>query len=589
MEFLSPLLKDERVRNTLSDVENLEIPHPGGVLLSEFIEQALDPIAAATYVDSRLSDDGNQNALALLSDWIYIVESVSKGRTFPSRPDKEARRQITERDGYKCCITGRRGSVFDPLCVVPILPLPVGWLTERETIFEMLGVFFGPSYRDWWLSYIRNPRLLTPYDNHWLVRRSAAKAFAEGSVCLLRRQGSMIQFRVDFTRVGYKEQIHVDGTLPILGDHSRRGLTTADARLIGTHARMASSFQFLTIASRIAPEILGEPPLSLVSPALHAPQVNNGLAPQGVSMRSIFRLPITAFGSIFHKLWLWMPNAVRLAAYRLLQRMGRALYGSPDGYASVQRLPFGLYLKYNRELDSVRNEFNALRLVRQHTTIPVPKPLDVVTAPTTDSNVDEADPFLPSFCLNSYLLTTRMPGVPLSTCNDLLSGRDLERIAAQLKHYITQLRTIPNTVNKKAPICDTLGGPCRDARIRGGDSVGPFADEAAFSQMLRIPDEPSRRGHEIMFSHADLNPRNILVEEHVQPDGSVTWNVSGFVDWEFSGYFPEYWEYTKALFEGFRWPKRYNNMIHSVFKEFGDYSKELDIETRCWEMGDGRS
>jgi hypothetical protein len=51
-------------------------------------------------------------------------------------------------------------------------------------------------------------------------------------------------------------------------------------------------------------------------------------------------------------------------------------------------------------------------------------------------------------------------------------------------------------------------------------------------------------------------------------------------------YYPEYWEYTKAMFEGFRWPKRHNDLIHSVFWELGDYSQEFDVEKRSWESGD---
>lgn len=57
----------------------------------------------------------------------------------------------------------------------------------------MLGAFFGPPYRDWWLSYAKNPDFVSSYTNHWLVRRSGAKAFAQGLVRLDRRQPSMIE------------------------------------------------------------------------------------------------------------------------------------------------------------------------------------------------------------------------------------------------------------------------------------------------------------------------------------------------------------------------------------------------------------
>jgi aminoglycoside phosphotransferase (APT) family kinase protein len=236
----------------------------------------------------------------------------------------------------------------------------------------------------------------------------------------------------------------------------------------------------------------------------------------------------------------------------------------------VQRLPFGLYLKYRGDADMVCNEFNALRRVRQETSIPVPEALDVIP---------EGD--------NCYLLITRAPGVPLWLCQELFSDTDCDEIVAQLQDYISQLRALPNTVNTDTPICNTLGEACRDHRIRSADPMGPFADEAAFSQCLRFSDEPSRRGHRIVFTHADLNPRNILVDRVALADGSTGWRVTGIVDWETAGYYPEYWDYTKALFEGFRWRPRYIKMVHRVFAEFGDYLKELDVEKRAWEMGDG--
>lgn len=58
-------------------------------------------------------------------------------------------------------------------------------------------------------------------------------------------------------------------------------------------------------------------------------------------------------------------------------------------------------------------------------------------------------------------------------------------------------------------------------------------------------------------------------------------------DWEFAGYYPEYWDYTKAFFEGFRWCLRYHDLVHKAFEAFGDYSKELETERTAWGEGDG--
>ena len=52
----------------------------------------------------------------------------------------------------------------------------------------------------------------------------------------------------------------------------------------------------------------------------------------------------------------------------------------------------------------------------------------------------------------------------------------------------------------------------------------------------RLYQDTSR--NEIVFTHGDLDPRNILVEEG---------HVTGIVDWEQSGWYPGYWEYVKAM------------------------------------------
>jgi thiamine kinase-like enzyme len=91
-----------------------------------------------------------------------------------------------------------------------------------------------------------------------------------------------------------------------------------------------------------------------------------------------------------------------------------------------------------------------------------------------------------------------------------------------------------------------------------------------------------------VFTHADLNARNILADRAARAGERSTgggWRVSGIVDWETAGYYPEYWDYTKALFEGFRWNWRYLDVIYRVLAKFRDYSRGLDVERRSWGMG----
>ncbi|KAI7970719.1 hypothetical protein EIK77_007899 [Talaromyces pinophilus] len=447
------------VGKTLSLLDNVELPYPGGPLLAAFVTEALNPVHAAHYLHERLSSD---EPSSIVADWSYIIQCT---------PD-----------------------------------------------------------------YIR-------------------------------------QYEVKHMLMGPEEPIPLEGIYPLLGDHSRLGTEKIDPRFIGTHARLCKSIRYLELTKRFAADRLPR-----VSGSLIWRSISYFILPFQRLRRGIFSMT-DHFTSILASIWSVFPAKLRLAGYGVLQQLGERIYGKPNGYSTVQRLPFGLYLKFLGDVEGFCNEFNALRVVRKNTSIPVPRSLDLAIKPAV---LD--DPFSSP---EAYLLTTRLPGQPLSRCLEILSDQDLEQISYQLKDYLSQLRSIPKTINPEMAICNTVGEACHDPRIQGGQPVGPFKDEAAFSQTLRYSDEPARRGHEIVFTHADLNPRNILVDRVVQPDGSRSWKVTGIVDWETSGYYPEYWDYTKAMFEEFRGFRRYTNMVRKVFAAFGDYSREYDVEKRSWESGDG--
>ena len=49
-----------------------------------------------------------------------------------------------------------------------------------------------------------------------------------------------------------------------------------------------------------------------------------------------------------------------------------------------------------------------------------------------------------------------------------------------------------------------------------------------------------RQHYTTKFTHGDFASRNIMVKR----DGTIT----AIIDWDSAGWFPEYWEYTKAMF-----------------------------------------
>ncbi|KAF9771248.1 hypothetical protein IL306_011130 [Fusarium sp. DS 682] len=488
------------VHKALNIVDRVHLAHPASALLHDYILEAVQPQAAADYVQRRLSADGH--AGALVADWIYVIDSA----------------------------------------------------------------FFGPEYFDWWRFFIDRTENYSPYHTHWLVRKSVHKALQRGIVRLRRTPSSMIEFRVEHVLIDDEQPVDVNGVNALLGDHSRQGIEKADARLIGSHARFCRSIQLVNLARTIAPGLFSEPTTITDSTRQQSPVGPVRMRSSSLGLGYAFLRPIML-------LWRFFPSAVRIAAYELLRKIGNRFYGK-DGNAPVQRLPFGLFLKYNSESDTLRNEYNALKVLEQKTSIPAPRALDIVCQNTGDDDF-------------SYLLVTRVPGTPLAICQDALSDQDYATVSTQLKDCVSQIWDIPKPVNYGMAICNTLGEACRDPRIRDWAPIGPCPDEASFSQHLRFSDEPSRRGHKIVFTHGDLNPRNIMVERIRNSAGAGGWRLSGIIDWETAGYYPEYWDYTKSMFEGFRWPRRHSEMMHGVFSEFGDYSEELAVERRAWESGDG--
>ncbi|KAK4170693.1 kinase-like domain-containing protein [Triangularia setosa] len=249
--------------------------------------------------------------------------------------------------------------------------------------------------------------------------------------------------------------------------------------------------------------------------------------------------------------------------------------GTGSGFSdspNVQRLPFGLYLKVvsSSRKESLVNEHGSLQLVRKHTELPVPTPFDLV---------EDMD--------NIYLLTTRIKGYKLGWCLDTMTDEDTAALANDLGKHWKALRNIPRPSSHKNAISNVVDGPVFDYRINAaldqdeeeglGDTVGPFATEADFNNTLKcgaILDVMHDNGHDIVLTHGDINMRNILVDE----SGKLT----GVVDWENAGWLPDYWDYTKAYFVTKR-NKRWLAVVDEVFRRFGDFKGELQVERELWE------
>lgn len=67
-----------------------------------------------------------------------------------------------------------------------------------------------------------------------------------------------------------------------------------------------------------------------------------------------------------------------------------------------------------------------------------------------------------------------------------------------------------------------------------------------YVRLLRKPIQRTLRGHKTVFTHADLQPKNVIVEQKgVCEDGSPEYQIT-LIDWSLAGWYPEYWDYCNS-------------------------------------------
>ncbi|OGM48216.1 hypothetical protein ABOM_002149 [Aspergillus bombycis] len=222
-------------------------------------------------------------------------------------------------------------------------------------------------------------------------------------------------------------------------------------------------------------------------------------------------------------------------------------------------------------------EAEALHLVSRRTTIAVPKLLSAYILDGT-----------------GYIIMSYEPGTPFDQYWDNASQTEHRRILAQLTDYVQQMRAIEGNF---------IGGldrsACRDGVFEGAHvdyskhSYGPYESEQSFNEgmvqalrdrlpaeLLKSENDPESsfwaseyilqqtvrglKGHKIVFTHGDLHEGNMLVRS----DGTVV-----LLDWGLSGFWPEYWEFYRAMFNP-PWRTSWDRMVE---KFIPPYYVEYDV------------
>ena len=203
-------------------------------------------------------------------------------------------------------------------------------------------------------------------------------------------------------------------------------------------------------------------------------------------------------------------------------------------------------------------EYEALRLVNEKTSVPVPKVLGIY-------NTGEG-----------VLVDLEVvPGRTLDGIWNGLTAAQRKKHVSDLGRFIDQLRKLP--APKHELIGSTSMGANRDPRF-GKGRIGPFYSITYFHDFIRrghpindFSGEALKQCHsqqyEIKFTHADLCPQNILVDD--------TGRITAILGWESAGWYPEYWEYTQMHFA---MPKGMEDWLAAVEQVVQKYDLELAAE-----------
>ncbi|KAJ6444994.1 phosphotransferase enzyme family domain-containing protein [Purpureocillium lavendulum] len=221
----------------------------------------------------------------------------------------------------------------------------------------------------------------------------------------------------------------------------------------------------------------------------------------------------------------------------------------------------------------LRREVEAMQFVARRTSIPVPR----ITETHLDASADPED-----LKALGWIVMERMRGRSLGDAWPAMTEGARERTLSQLKGFIEQLRRLDNP--HQGRICSCSGGPAYDHRIDNVKTCGPFASVGEFHDFLVVPVKESPRpdwadryrrvlsdNSSVLFSHSDLSWENILVDE-------ASGDVTAVLDWEMAGFWPEWWEYRKALY-GSRGQPWWREFLAKIMDEYtAETEADEDLE-----------
>jgi hypothetical protein len=189
--------------------------------------------------------------------------------------------------------------------------------------------------------------------------------------------------------------------------------------------------------------------------------------------------------------------------------------------------------------------------VAENSNVPVPKTYGTLTEGVTGQN---------------FIISGFIPGETLEKAWPSLTPSERHDVVDQIRQAMIDLRAIPTA----GYIGSIDRHPCADGVFYAPDHplgsavTGPFDTEDDMNKGMLLKFESTEKrpyvdlvrtlisttlhDHRIFFTHGDLQMKNIMVQRTSSTSGDPTPLKITIIDWEYSGWYPEYWESCTAAY-----------------------------------------
>ena len=204
----------------------------------------------------------------------------------------------------------------------------------------------------------------------------------------------------------------------------------------------------------------------------------------------------------------------------------------------------GVVLKQGSKVQPA--EERAMRLVRKHApSVPVPAVRGSLY------KFDKGVPFYGELSMDF------IPGRTLKSAWLGIDEASKRRVCQDIWDLVYQIRSIPPPDDLRPGFYRTVdGSPSRDPLLEGSiedttprDFDDGYLRNRIWSRYVACNGLSYRDGKDVLgllpqstvsvFTHGDIGPRNIMVDENCR--------IVALLDWEFSGWFPDYWEFAQMM------------------------------------------